>query len=559
MLLRLGPPFHGIAPRIDRSMLPDGYAQIAHNCKFEQGNLRPFNGISANLATLGKTGLVRSLYLYENSYWLHWTETPPVHVVPSLIASDPHKRLYWSRGTSGYPQMADFTAITSGGTSYPMAAYRLGLPAPTSALTWTVQGTANPDPPETGTQVDRLYVYTFVSSFDEESVPSPASSILTIAPGQHAHLTFPSAQITSDIATYNVTKVRVYRSVTSSTGDILQLVGEVAIASVGTTFDDTYADTALGSELTSTDYYPPATNIFGLCSHPSGALVGFRPQDVCFSRPYIPHAWPLEYRYPALHGTIMGGGVFGTSVLVLTDDIPFVLTGSDPSAMTAERIETGEACVSARSIVDMGDIILYASANGLIAIGIGTSKNLTWDVLGHDGWQAFAPSSITGCQFMGRYYGFYDDGVVQGGFVFDPATGNFSTIGHHAYGVFYDSPQGRLFYAYDDASVPLKCKIREWDSNTSTPFADVTWSSKRYVLPAPVSFGCAQVIAEAYTDIVFKVYRDGTLIHTQTVTSSNPFRLPAGKKSAFWEFEITNGNIVTGAYVATTMAELGQL
>jgi hypothetical protein len=65
---------------------------------------------------------------------------------------------------------------------------------------------------------------------------------------------------------------------------------------------------------------------------------------------------------------------------------------------------------------------------------------------------------------------------------------------------------------------------------------------------------CAQLDAEAYP-VTVKFYIDTSLVHTQTVTSRMPFRLPsiAGKD---WEVQIEGNTEVFGFAMAQGMSEL---
>jgi len=53
--------------------------------------------------------------------------------------------------------------------------------------------------------------------------------------------------------------------------------------------------------------------------------------------------------------------------------------------------------------------------------------------------------------------------------------------------------------------------------------------------------------------IVFKLYRDKTLVHTSTVISTLPFRLPSGYKSDTFEFSVAGGARVRAIHVGETV------
>ena len=55
-------------------------------------------------------------------------------------------------------------------------------------------------------------------------------------------------------------------------------------------------------------------------------------------------------------------------VTALTDGQPYFISGTDPSAMTATRIDLAQACLNEHSVVDMGQYVIYAGADGLCAV-----------------------------------------------------------------------------------------------------------------------------------------------------------------------------------------------
>lgn len=87
----------------------------------------------------------------------------------------------------------------------------------------------------------------------------------------------------------------------------------------------------------------------------------------------------------------------------------------------------------------------------------------------------------------------------------------------------------------------------------------VTFKSKLFRLPRPSpSFACAEVTADSYP-VTARFYADGSLVHTQTVTSSSPFRLPGGFLAQTWQFELQSSGAVQGLAAAHSMQELAQI
>lgn len=103
---------------------------------------------------------------------------------------------------------------------------------------------------------------------------------------------------------------------------------------------------------------------------PGGYYVGFsasHPRTVMFSEVDIPVDWPIAYRYD-IKDNIVGLAVTSNSVFVLTDGFPWILSGTSPSTMTATHIAGPAACVSERSICVYKNAVFFASNVGLCSI-----------------------------------------------------------------------------------------------------------------------------------------------------------------------------------------------
>ena len=101
---------------------------------------------------------------------------------------------------------------------------------------------------------------------------------------------------------------------------------------------------------------------------------------------YQPHAWPADYRI-AIDEEIVGIAATSNGVVVGTKGTPYLVTGTDPSSMVAIRIESGEACLSKRSMVDMGEYILYAGPDGIVAVQGATASVVTEALITPEQWQ----------------------------------------------------------------------------------------------------------------------------------------------------------------------------
>jgi len=90
---------------------------------------------------------------------------------------------------------------------------------------------------------------------------------------------------------------------------------------------------------------------------------------------------------------------YGNSVLVLTDDIPLVFTGTSPDMMTVSSTATHAPCVSRRSVVQIGASVVYASDDGLYTIPISGETqvtNLTQNHFDRKAWRDLHPETSFG-------------------------------------------------------------------------------------------------------------------------------------------------------------------
>ncbi|MEO5626997.1 MAG: hypothetical protein ABIQ70_13405 [Dokdonella sp.] len=145
--------FGGVAPILDPRKLPNMGATIAHDCKFDGGDMRPlFSHLNAGALPTNSCRLFK--YRYKgSSYWLSFpnTGTSEVDAVISPIANDSLGRLYWSRvslstinsgAADNYPRCASQPTANdiTGNTA---VVRKLGVQQPTVAPTLTETQVAN--------------------------------------------------------------------------------------------------------------------------------------------------------------------------------------------------------------------------------------------------------------------------------------------------------------------------------------------------------------------------------------------------------------------------------
>lgn len=528
--------FAGQAPKVNPRQLPPSMAQIALNCKL-WSTLEPFRDVAA-VVTPTKVGANMSMYrlgqgLAETQFWMTWATD--VNVVRGQIAGDTTERTYYTG--DGVPKVTDATLCTAGGTNYPVTSYTLGIPKPITSPTLVVSGAG------TGLPESRIYVYTYVSAWGEESQPCLASAAVDVMVGQTVTLSALSATPTG---AYNVATKRIYRSNSGTFGTQFQFVAEIAVATV--TYADTIAGTALGEVLATSTWAMPPANLSGLIALPNGVMAGFAGNEICFCDPYHPYAWPIAYRQ-ATDFPIVSIGQYGGIVIVATTGTPYMITGVDPASMSMLKMEIQQACVSKRSMVQMGSGVCYASPDGLVFASGGGATLATKDHFTRDEWQALVPSSIHAYLLDGRYIGFYNTGAISGGFIFSPADGKDGLVMLDTY-----ATSGYVDPVLDALYLMVGTNIVRWDSH-ATLKKTMTWKSKVFVAPKPCNMACGQVLAVAYP-LTMNIYADGVLKRAQIVVDEKPFRLPGGFLARDWEIEIVGTTEIYSVYLAESIAEL---
>jgi hypothetical protein len=534
--------FGGIVPRLAPHLLPQNGAQVANNVKLYSNTIRPWK-VPLNVSATLKTGTIQSIFLYEKQYWLNWTTD--VDVVRSPIGGDMYKRIYWTGDVE--PRMSAFGLVNQS-APYPSGCYKLGIPAPIHAPQVTRNGAVGQEQ----YKKTRAYCYTYVSNYGEEGPPSPVSALVDWYPqagSPPTDNTVTLSQIDSaPTGNYYITSINIYRTNTGSTETDYQFVAALPVGQ--TSYTDAVADAALGLILPSSSWDPPPSDLKGLISLPCGALAGFHSNEVCFSEVYLPHAWPVDYRI-AVDWPIVSIGVYGTSILVMTEGFPFLIIGSAPGQMTRQKLEVGHACVSRRGVVDMGYGIIYPCPDGLVLAGTTTLDVATKPLMTRDDWRKFNPSSIHACYYNGCYIGFYNTGTVTGGFIFDPVNTTFSTLDTYATTAFRDILTDSMYIVTQSGGVNY---LQSWDAGSAN--IGYTWRSKPFHNPFPMNLGVAQVLADDFSNVSIEIFADGVSRYHASVLNDDAFHLTAGFRAHKYEFQLTGTSPVNKVYLGDVMTSV---
>jgi len=535
--------FSGVSPMTPPRYLDNASAQTALNCPVWMGPLSPITGaLALTPSPLTKSGNIKSIYRFGQSetnqlnHWFHWTTD--VDVVQGFIAGDTTERTYYTG--DGNPKVTNATlALSGGGTDYPIAAYDIGVPKPTGTFTTAKTGTANANT----TSETRVYTFTYVNSFGEESTPysetdmSPSTE--DVFPGESVVVTMPTGTINN----VNVTKKRIYRSAVGTANTSYFFVAEVTLATA--TYTDSLDGDDLNEELPSLTWVQPPTTLKGLVGMPNGVMAGFSGNDVYFSEPFRPFAWPTQYvqtvGYP-----VVGLGVIDTTVVVLTQGRPYFIQGSHPDSSVMVEADINQACISKRSIVSMNNYVFYASPDGLVGLSPGGSTVVTESMFDKYSWQSLNPADLVGCMYETQYVGFLNTSSGDGGFVYDMVGQTWNFHNMYATGAYNDLKNDSLYIIQNN-------ELSKWDSGNSLNY---TWKSKKFTFPEPKAFSCYRVEAETYP-VTIKIYRDASNVVNLSVTDGSLRRLPPGLGTT-WEFQLEGDKEVYNVQLAQTPQELNQ-
>jgi len=587
--------FTGSMPRMASNLLPISAAQEAKNVKLWAGSLRSVN-TPEQASIVALTANSQSFYMLgdpASEVPLSWSTDVDVAASP---ISDSEYRVYYTG--DGLPKKTTLALATSASAPYPGSNwYYLGVPAPTATPSASTTTGSVP----AGTWV---YCYTVVTQFGttllEESATSPTVTITLSGTGGVALTGMTSPSTTG--------RNHVYKRIYRTTGTSFQLVAQIPFAN--TTYTDTLSATGiLGDALQTATWTPPPDDLQGICALPSGVLVGFRKNEIWFSEPGYPHAWPVAYMQ-ALDTQIVGIKAFGNNVGVATQAFPYFGSGVHPDGFTFQKMPFLEPCLSKRSLAADEFGMLYASSNGIVSVGSDTSGLISSNAITRDEFLAFAPSTFSSCVYERRYYGFYNDATYGvGAFVFsrnDP--GQVTVLTSPATGAAVDKSTARMLFIGSTDN-----KLYRFDPPTTVPYT-YTWKSKLFEIPAAANFSCVRIVgkstsaadasaqaavdaanaaittanASAYASGVpnseidaieinamaingsvltplipsiektvgFSIWADGNLKLSGDFAQNVTYRLPAGFRATNWEFSVTGQREVLAVEIADSPQEL---
>ncbi|EMG39152.1 hypothetical protein PCS_00038 [Desulfocurvibacter africanus PCS] len=574
------PLFSGVVPRTADRLLRTEQATTAVNCRLTSGELAPLP-VPARILALAGRRAPGSIMLLAGKRWLSWPRR--VDAAPAATPGDETGRTCIT-GLDA-PRVTDLSMAGRDGAA--PTSRLLGVTAPRRAPVLA------PGPGGEGDPMAVAYCYTFVTDRGEEGPPSPPSAVTSMLPGQEMAV----YGLESPPQGRGIAQKRLYRTATPSDGLSLWLF--VAEIEAGISFYlDAKLDVDLGESLSSQDWSPPTAGLRGVVAMPNGFLAGHVGNQICFSEPWRPFAWPQGYRL-TLDSAVTGLGVFGTTLVAATADYPVLISGAHPAAVSMSRLPDAQPCVSAAAMASSELGVLYPCPDGLYLVGSGGGRLVTRELMTREEWQALRPETMCAAVHDGRYVAFFrepeadpwnwDDvgsaplgGVLAGacvhrhvlhgsrleemdvpynaptgkGFVLDLSGQEtvLSFLDWHASALHREPSRDALYLAGADEE---GWNVFDMAGDAGGTALDMTWRSKVFVAGAPMSLAAVRIDADfAAGGLAVTIWADGRERLSKILSDSRPLRLPAGFRAREWQVLVSGKATVREIRLASSMEEL---
>jgi hypothetical protein len=616
--------FGGVAPAMSAKALPEPAGQQALNCSFFSGSLKPVSPydvsapeyvfpaqLSYNYRTLYRWQVARTTSSTTGYGWigtiLHLALVPGLDTRDDSGAETVDARLYatqYQRYDIGSGESLDLPwglyctlsehiledrSVTPEVPSrwYQVGVTKPGAPPEVALLDPTSQREPQGDATEENEAANvenavyenRVYVYTYVSGWYEESAPSGVSDDIRVALGDE--YTQQGVRVIVDTTPLDATdpskpqSIRIYRS---AYGGFL-FVAEVSPdpeSGSQFTYDDRASSELLGEQMPSLTWTPPPADLRNLTSLPNGLMAGSTARTVWFCEPYRPFAWPLGYTISVDH-RIVALGRIDTTLVVLTEGTPYLIQGSDPSGMVSVKVDLEQACLAPRSVVSYGGTVVYVAPDGLMSVAPNGSKLVTEGRFDRASWQLAlriltddTNSGVMDCHKLvaAQHDQMYFLFGSTGGLIYNYRTGDISYHNYYADAVFQDLYTDELYIMrrHQVDADNIRAAVYRWAAIT----AEYTWMSKRYTFPQAIGFTCGNIDAayDGTNGVTITILANtnhaarnhGTMVEVMSITvyDMGMFRLPA-VQARDWEIRLQGSIEVFAVTLAQSPAELANV
>ena len=546
--------FSGERPRLTAHKLGVYEAQLAENARLEKADCRPWR---APLLIADLTGTsYQTLFEWTASTVSHWvTSANDLDWIRSPIANDTYERLYFTGEATLRVLVND---IVSSPFNPATDFYLWGVPAPTATLTVERSGAT-----------ERYYFYTFLNAYGEEGAGGDAVG------GSDVNDSTPTlTTIQACPASRRITGINLYRtnSTTDGKGQFQYVltatyfdtvtdyvVGDFVLYSATPTTNsfalykcttphshgawdagnftagDDVADAALGDVCESDDYDPPPTGMKGVRMLPNGIAIGFVGNEVYFSEPWLPHAWPNKYAQ-SVEEDIVAVEIFGNNAVLLTDGYPYLITGSAPEQMTLTKYPEFAPCLAKRGVVTGMGGVMFPTKEGVALATTESLSVISAPFITPTDWEAYYPSTMHADFVDGKYFAWYVNGTTFGGIMIDFTNEVWIRIPFKAQAGYVAIETGKYYIVVDGASTasPTPQCIKEWDGDPYN-YMYMKWKSRKYLFSSDINFSAARITIdqESYASILELIEANNYIIdQNETLINASTAQIN-GDKSTF--------------------------
>lgn len=502
--------FQGELPGVDDFNKPQSSATKALNL-LAGGSLVPWSFVSTDVRTLSNTDV--SVVKIDGEVYTF----PGEFAVRSPVIDDANGRIYFNYDApvNGQTTYVVYSKGTDGNLLGANSVVRkLGVDVSDTPTLDIANATL--EPPVDEAPVVTYYAATLTNLWGEEGALSLPTTQAVIYSNTTVTIGRPPSATDPDVGVWNIYmanngKWQFMRAVPKGTAEVV-LVGDEA------------KFPTLGEVCPSLDWLKPKNDLRGMVAMSGGYLAGYSGRFVCFSEPYIPHAWPSAYQYPVQYN-ILGLVPVDGGAIVVTDGRQYLAAGASPSVVQLQQLELDAGCVSRASIVDMGDFAVYASHMGLVKLGFGGIELISEAAWPRYVWQTKALQNIKAMRLK-HYYVFSLDNVV---WVLDTNTYQITRTDMVALSElnrgFYDAT-GDVTYAIANTATKTLRRIQLQLATVAV------WESREFMNNMGIAPSFAQVESDAYpVTLTIGMSNDGVTFseRSYTVSSRRPFRIAAGR------------------------------
>ena len=446
--------FGGILPRAHPTLLPEGCATRAHNCRLKSGKLSPLRepalvgaAMVRQEAGLGRIADARSLYLWRRGGVAEFLAFPGlVTVVRGNIADDEKDRLFVT-GQTGVGGNLPCLYASEGGAMvrHPITKSKMAAPVVSRTderpldelnLRYTVFYQ---------TWVDRFGYMSGLSAPSSNKVDDDDDGTFEYNDGDEVTVGEAADQ-------GGAVRRRIYKLVTGFETQSVQFVVEQEASGEGfgpLTFR--VPDEDAGGVVPR--FESPPDDLDLMTPVPGGfycGVSGSRRRTLMFSEVNAPTSWPEAYQYD-VDDDIVGVGVAGNTVYVLTAGMPWAVSGTHPDGMVCMKIPCDQACVSRRGICVMESGVFYPSHDGIVMLApeLGASARvITEKHWSKREWADMNPSSCVMAPYDGALHAWFNTGSGLAGYIIDLREGLAAITTHDevARAVCYDGVDDALYY-----------------------------------------------------------------------------------------------------------------